>query len=75
VDCQELFAHLTDLLDGALSPQEEAMALEHLSSCPECDRVLRQTREVTRLVAEHGRSPLESSRRREILDRILRSIQ
>jgi anti-sigma factor RsiW len=75
VDCEELFENVTDLLDGALSHRQEAMALEHLSTCPECDRVLRQTREVTRLVAEHGRSALGGDRRREILDRILRSIR
>jgi anti-sigma factor RsiW len=74
MDCQALFAALTDLLEGSLDPEQQEMALDHLASCPQCDRVLHQTREVTRLVAEHGHTALDAGRRQQLLRRILGSV-
>ena len=74
MDCQTLFEHLTDFLEEGLTPQQQALALDHLASCPHCEHVLEQTREVTRLVAEHGRVELTGDRRRETLCRILGSL-
>lgn len=71
MDCQALFDALTDLLEGNLGAKQQQMALEHLASCPQCDRVLTQTREVTRLVAAHGRTSLDEDRRKQILRGIL----
>jgi predicted anti-sigma-YlaC factor YlaD len=73
MDCQTLFEHLTDFLEGSLTPEQEEMAFEHLASCPHCELVLDQTREVTRLVAAHGRTVLGRDRRQELLSSILRS--
>ncbi|HXY27248.1 MAG TPA: zf-HC2 domain-containing protein [Acidimicrobiales bacterium] len=73
MDCQTLFEHLTDFLEGSLTPEQEQLALEHLATCPRCETVLDQTREVTRLLAEHGRITLEGERRQELLHRILQS--
>lgn len=75
MDCQALFENLTDFLEGSLTPEQEEMALEHLAGCPQCDRVLDQTREVARLVAVHGRAVLDGDRRQELLSSILKSIR
>jgi predicted anti-sigma-YlaC factor YlaD len=73
MDCQTLFEHLTDLLEGSLTPEKEEMALEHLASCPRCEVVLDQTREVSRLVAAHGRTVLGGDSRKKLLRRIMQS--
>jgi anti-sigma factor RsiW len=73
MECAELAEHLTDFLEGALDPDSEAAALEHLATCERCDAVLAQTRSVIDLAREHGRIGLEPGERDELLARILAS--
>ena len=56
--CEQMAEHLTDLMEGNLAEEEEAAALEHLASCPACETVLAETRDVIELVGDHGRVPL-----------------
>jgi anti-sigma factor RsiW len=71
VDCAELEANLTEFLEGLLSHDAEAAALEHLATCERCEQVLTQTRSVIALAAAHGRTELHAEERDALLDRIL----
>ena len=42
--CEDLAERLTALMEGTLDPRDEEVALDHLSSCPSCERVLADTR-------------------------------
>lgn len=75
MNCQTLAAHLTDFLEGDLSPDEESAALEHLSTCNACEIVLAETRSVTQLAHDHGRVPLTNDDRSRMLDGVLREIE
>ena len=68
--CDELADGLTDFLEGDLEPHVQEAALEHLSSCPSCERVLAETRAVTVLAHEHGGATVEPTDRSRLFDRI-----
>ena len=69
--CDEVFAILTDLLDGALDPEVESEALEHLATCERCETTLAQTRTVVELAADERPVGLDPVARRRILGRVL----
>ena len=75
MDCLTLFEHLTDFLDGALPPEQEREALEHLATCARCETVLAQTRAVSDLVSEHGKLPLGEASRQRLLGSILHDVE
>lgn len=74
MDCETLAANLTNFLEGDLNESEEMAALEHLSSCPACEVVLAETRNVTDLANNHGRAPLTNDARSRMLNGVLREI-
>lgn len=74
MNCADLEAHLTEFLEGELDPDTEAVALEHLATCPRCETVLRQTRGVIDLAHRHGAEPLPAARRDALLASLLRSV-
>lgn len=70
MNCDDLAARLTEFLEGELEPEVEQEAVEHLATCGQCEMVLAETREVTRLAHEHGRPVLGDSDRRRMFDEI-----
>jgi len=59
VACRDLVQRITDLLDGALAPDEERAALAHIDECPGCAAALDQFRRTIDLL---GRLPVEAVR-------------
>ena len=72
MECADLAANLTEFLEGELDAEMEAAALEHLSSCEQCELVLAQTRTVVDLSGRHGRVVLEPVAPAEVFGRIQR---
>jgi anti-sigma factor RsiW len=68
--CAELAARLTEFIEGVLPEDTEAEAIEHLATCPACERVLGGTRDVMGLGRRHGRIVLDDDRRSALLGRI-----
>lgn len=71
MECAELAERLTDFLEGALEEPEENAALEHLATCPACETVLAETREVVALTREHGRVSLSEDDRTRLWGRVV----
>lgn len=69
--CDELAAQLTEFLEGALTDDVAAAALEHLATCASCERVLGETRQVMSLGSHHGRVRLDDGERSALLGRIV----
>ena len=44
VSCQEVVEHVTDYLEGALSPEQAALFEQHLNFCDGCDWYVDQLR-------------------------------
>jgi len=72
--CTEVAERLTDLMEGDLPEPEEAEALEHLASCPSCEAVLADTREVVELARDHGRVSLTDADRSAMLSSLLGAV-
>lgn len=72
--CDELAERLTELMEGELDESDEAMALEHLSSCPSCESVLAETRDVVQLAKDHGRVSLSDADRDRMLSSVLDAV-
>jgi len=72
--CDDLAQRLTDLMEGALPPIEEAAALEHLSGCTRCEAVLADTHAVAELARMHGRIQLTDADRDRMLGGLLTQI-
>lgn len=70
MNCETLAEGLTDFLEGDLEPADEAAALEHLSTCESCERVLASTNDTIAVVGEHGRLSLSQDDRDRILNGI-----
>ena len=70
LDCDELGARLSDLLDGPADERLQAEAAEHLATCEACRVVVDEVGEVRRLTREHGRLRLPDDAR----DRIRRAL-
>lgn len=70
MNCDSMAARLTDLLEGDLSEDEEAAALEHLSTCESCERVLAATRSNIDTVHGHGRLLLSDADRQRLIGEI-----
>ena len=72
MDCSELAANLADFIDGSLSPEDEAAAIEHLATCTECEAVLAGTRQRRASSASrHAKVDLTSVERADLLSKIL----
>lgn len=71
MECAALAERLTDLLEGELSEEEEAAAVEHLATCVACEAVLAGTREVVALAQEHGRVSLSEPERDALWRRVV----
>lgn len=69
--CEELFDRLTDFLDGALEPDEEAAALEHLATCRRCETTLEETRTLVQLADDERPVALDPAARASLLARIV----
>ena len=71
MDCSQMAARLTDLMEGDLEAEAEAAALEHLATCSACETVLSETQDVVSLARNHGREPLSEESRSEIWNRVI----
>lgn len=71
LSCEDLEAHLTDFLDGALDPATVDAAAQHLAECTDCRLVVDQTEQVRSLGSAHGRLRLDAAAR----DRIRRRLE
>jgi anti-sigma factor RsiW len=74
VRCDEVFDNLTDLLDGALDPDLEVAALEHLATCQRCEITFAETRALVELAAEERPTGLDPDVRSALLDRIVAEV-
>lgn len=54
LSCQELTELVTDYLEGALDPAEQARFEEHLEECGNCELYLEQIRATIRLTGSLG---------------------
>lgn len=75
MECEDVFANLTDLLDGQLDPEIEVLALEHLASCASCETVLAETRTIVELAADVRPVGLAGPERGSLLDRIVEEVR
>ena len=73
--CEDVFDNLTDLLDGALDPDVEVAALEHLATCERCETTLAETRTLVELAADERPTGLDPSARATLLDRIVGEVR
>ena len=73
--CEDLAERLTDMMEGDLEAGEEEAALEHLASCPSCERVLADTRDVVSLAHDHGRPSLSGNDRGRMLGAIVTELE
>ena len=71
MNCDEVFDNLTDLLDGALDPEVEAAALEHLATCERCEITFAETRTLVELAADERPVGLDAASRSSLLGRII----
>jgi len=71
MNCSELADRLTDLLEGDLSEDDEAAAVEHLATCSACETVLAGTQQVVALVKDHGQIALSDTQREALWSRVL----
>lgn len=71
MECAALADRLTDLLEGELTDEEEAAAVEHLATCAACETVLAETREVVSLAQQHGRVSLDEPEREALWRRVV----
>lgn len=71
-DCREIFARLSEYLDGELPPQAARELESHLCGCPPCVEFVRSLRRTVDLCHgfEPGRgpAPLSSEARQRLLD-------
>lgn len=72
--CADLAENLTEFLEGELSASQESVALEHLATCENCERILSETREVMSMARDHGRPKLGPSDRARMLESITSSL-
>ena len=75
MNCSTLAERLTDFLEGELTPDEEAAAIEHLSTCTSCEGVLADTRRVVQLAQRHGRAELTADDRERLLASLLGQVE
>jgi anti-sigma factor RsiW len=66
ISCREVVEIVTDYLDGALSPEDQARMEAHLEACPPCVLYVEQIRTTRRLAAE-AEAELEERPDREAL--------
>ena len=75
MQCDDVAERLTDLMEGEFGDEEEAEALEHLASCERCEQVLAETRDVVRLVQDHGRPELDDTARIRMFSALASAIE
>jgi anti-sigma factor RsiW len=66
MSCDDLDLLLPEFLDGALGPDQEEQAAEHLATCKACTLELNELEGVTRLYKEHGTMTLPDDARQRI---------
>ncbi len=52
IDCEEVWRHISDYLEGAVDADLRAMLASHFRDCAHCTAVLDGTRNVVRLVGD-----------------------
>lgn len=74
LDCKHVWNHISDYIDGTLSPETRADVERHLAGCEICSAVLDSTRNVIILMADDRvfELPVDYSKRLHArLDQIL----
>ena len=52
IDCKHVWTHISEYLDGALSPEVRVMVQNHLEHCEICSAILDSTRNILILTAD-----------------------
>jgi anti-sigma factor RsiW len=73
MNCQELSDSLTDLLDGALAPPEEAAASAHLAACAACAALHARMSSVVAMLAELAEVEAPEGLAERVLERVPRA--
>ena len=66
LNCDQLAARMSDLIDGPEDEQLQSEAAEHLATCDACRLVVDEVGEVRRLTRERGRLYLPAEARDRI---------
>jgi len=65
-ECHEMFARLSEYLDGELSPDFCTQLEGHLADCPPCQAFLESLRRTVRLTEQVSAPPLPEEVRRRV---------
>jgi anti-sigma factor RsiW len=65
-ECENLRAHLSELLDGQLSPAKAAKAKAHLKACPHCAKEYAQFKAMVKACRELPEPALSASCREKL---------
>jgi len=65
-ECKSLRAHLSELLDGQLSPARSAKARAHLKACPACAKEYREFKAMVKACRELPGPKLSASCREKL---------
>jgi predicted anti-sigma-YlaC factor YlaD len=52
IDCEEVWRHISDYVDGEVNPELRAMMAAHFKDCAHCSAILDGTQNVVRLVGD-----------------------
>lgn len=66
--CRECVRLVTELLEGALSPERRALVLAHLKGCPHCPRYVRQIELAVQLAGATTSNSVPPATRAQLLD-------
>jgi anti-sigma factor RsiW len=65
--CREMVELVTEYLEGAMSPREQAMFEAHLSVCPGCTAYMEQMRQTIKLVGALTEESIDPQARDDLL--------
>lgn len=68
MSCMELIEVITDYLEGALPPSEQARFEAHLAGCDGCSNYLEQMRQTIRLTGELAEEHIAPEAKADLLD-------
>lgn len=74
MNCEELSAHLIDLLQGELPPDLLAATRQHLLACPCCTALQMSFMGVRALVHRSMETPLTAAERAQLAETVLSAI-
>ena len=74
MNCEEMSAHLIDLLQGELPPDLLAATRQHLQACPCCTALQMSFMGVRALVHRSMETPLTAAERAQLAERVLSAI-